>query len=260
MADSIVEYNNPAGRLLKIIQAFPATNSYVKIGQVADILGSASDWENVLNAVIDVRKEYQALEAQIEENKENEHKYKLYRENLGDIQKCVEGFMLNMVNSTGATMSNASAVIALKYMAVDLPQESFVPKDDIEELRRLCDELRDEIHCSQDLSKILKEWLLDLVRLMRDGIDRYKVRGSRGFRRQLYEMLGSMMANYEEVKAVKSSAPTIWEKMCKGFDLVVRFSENAEKGAKVLKNIHKVLSFVWGEDTSPPMLEGPTNG
>jgi hypothetical protein len=142
-------------------------------------------------------------------------------------------------------------------MAIDLPQEETIAPEEIEEIRRLCDELRNEIHNSKTLNKTLKEWLLDLVRMMRDGIDRFKIRGSRGFRKELYQMLGSMLVHYEDVREVAKEEPGIWAKMMRGLDWVGRASERFEKVSKPLKLVYRAIEYFSGGGSTPLQLQGP---
>ena len=162
-----------------------------------------------------------------------------------------------MQNNLISITPHPSAVTALRYMAVDLPQEEAFVENEIAEIRRLCDELQNEIENSETLNKTLKEWLLDLVRMMRDGIDRFKIRGSRGFRKELYQMLGSMVVHYENVKKVAEKEPGIWTKMMQGLDRVCRAAERFEKVKKVLTIAYKAIEYFSGGGATPLQLESP---
>ncbi len=249
------DYDNPAGRLFKVLTELG--QGQIKSDQLAVKLGTSSDWESLLNAMVEMRKEYVLLEAAVSDFKDNPHKLAHYKEDLTHIKSAIDGININLQNNHVQITPNPQALTALKYMAVDLPQEEAVTPDEIAAIRKLCDELRAEIENSQTLNKTLKGWLLDLVRMMRDGIDRFKIRGSRGFRKELYQMLGSLMVHYGNIKEVKEKEPGIWMKMMQGLDWVCRAAERFEKVGKALKWGYKAIEFFSGGGETPLQLEGP---
>ncbi|HKI21507.1 MAG TPA: hypothetical protein VKA15_26665 [Isosphaeraceae bacterium] len=93
--------------------------------------------------------------------------------------------------------------------------------------------------------------------MMRDGIDRFKIRGSRGFRKELYQMLGSMLVHYEDVREVAKKEPGIWTKMMQGVDRVCRAAERFEKVKKGLTIAYKAIEYFSGGGSTPLQLESP---
>jgi len=78
------DYNNPAGRLLKILTdlgAGPITRE-----ALATKLGTSSDWGSIFNGLAELRKEYELLEAAVSEFGENPHKLSQYKEDLAAIK------------------------------------------------------------------------------------------------------------------------------------------------------------------------------
>jgi hypothetical protein len=249
------DYQNPAGRLLKIFAELGSAP--MNIEAFAAKLGTPNEWGSIFNGLAGMRKEYELLETAVSDFKDNPHKLAQYKDDLGLIKKTLNAMTLSVANGNVQFTPDAAAITALKYMAIDLPQEELVAPDEIEDIRRLCAELQKEIETSQTLNKTLKEWLLDLVRMMRDGIDRFKIRGSRGFRKELYQMLGSMLVHYEDVKEVAKKEPGIWTKMMQGVDRVCRASERFEKVGKALTVAYKAISYFSGDDSNPLQLPGP---
>jgi len=247
------DYHNPAGRLLRVLTDLG--QGACTREQFAARLGTPNDWCSILNTLAEMRKEYDLLETAVSEFKDNPHKLANYKEDLAAINTAVNNISINMANNQVQVFPVQAAIIALKYMAVDLPQEDALAQDEIEEIRTLCDELRAEIEKSQTLDKRLKEWLLDLVRMMRDGIDRFKIRGSRGFRKELYQMLGSIMVHYEDVKEVKKENSGLWTKMMLGLDRVCRAAERFEKVKVALTIAHKAIEYFSGGGSAPLQLE-----
>ena len=182
MAAEPFEYNNPAGRIYQNFKALATSNnSPVQMSQLVKLLGIEENSESVMVAIMGIREDFDLLRSTIEEVKDNPAKYSLWIENLADIEKSLSSFIINMTAKTCQYNIIHSATVALRFIAADLRKEESVPADELEQLRRMCDELRQEIADSNDLTNPLKAWLLDLVRLMRDAIDRYKIRGNRGF-------------------------------------------------------------------------------
>jgi hypothetical protein len=132
------------------------------------------------------------------------------------------------------------------------PQEEQSPIDESEHVRKLCDELRAGTLGSKDISKTLRDWLLDMVRAMRDGIDRYQIRGARGLRQRLHEVLGSLMLNWKLAEEVKKKAPTIWTRFIGGIEVVEKVSRFAEHSTKMLGAVMKAIEHFGG--TSTPSL------
>lgn len=249
------DYNNPAGRLFKVLTELG--QGQIKSDQIAAKLGTLSDWESLLKAMVEMRKEYVLLEAAVSDFKDNPYKLDHYKEDLAHIKSAIDGIIIDIKNNQVHVTPNPQALTALRYMAVDLPQEEAVTPDEIATIRKLCNELQAEIENSQTLNKTLKEWLLDLVRMMRDGIDRFKIRGSRGFRKELYQMLGSIMVHYGDIKEVKEKEPGIWMKMMQSLDWACRAAERFEKVGKALRWGYKAIEFFSSGGATPLQLEGP---
>jgi len=178
----------------------------------------------------------------------------LWSEQLSDINKSISQFVINVQANACSANVVPSAIVALKFMAADLPVEEAITVDELERLRKLCDELRSEILNAKELAPALKEWLLDLVRLMRDGIDRYRIRGSRGLRRQFHEMLGSLVSHEQMVANIKKEKPDIWMKVMNGFEVILRMAQFVEKGSKALEYVWTVIESWSGNTPSSPML------
>ena len=249
----MARYNNPAGRLWEIFTNL-SQNTNGKRSQLASQIGVSDTWAAISKAVLDIYAEYEVLKESTEQYKDNPSKYNLYLSKLPIIAECVNGFNLNMKNNTyNATVSSA-ALVALEFMGADLPQEES-RRDELGELRKLCDELQNEIHKSS-LNKSLKAWLLDLVRLMRDGIDRYQIRGSRGLRREFHEMLGSIIVHYNNTEEIKRESPTTWEKVKRGFKLFVSLSCGTEQIFRSVDHVRKAIGFLTGDQSPASTIEG----
>ena len=251
----VPDCHNPAGRLLKVFAELGSGG--IERKKLAHALGAVDDWGSVFNALVEMPKEYDLLEVVVSEFKDNPPKAAQYKDDLVKIKKTLDCINISCAQGNAHFTSDGEALTALKYMAIDLPQEETLAPDEIEKIRKLCDELRNEIEKSQTLTKALKEWLLDLVRMMRDGIARFKIRGSRGFSKELYEMLGSILIHYEDSREVVKKEPGIWTKMMEGVDWICRAAERFEKVRKTLAVAYKMIAHVSGGGSTPLQLPGP---
>jgi hypothetical protein len=249
----MLEYTNPAGRLWTILKRISEKQN-ADLKHLAVCFGVPNTWDSVLQAIKDLEAEFQLLEGMVEGYKDNKKKHALHSSKMGDIKKSLNQLTLNIGANNYVWNILPSAIVALEFMAADMPEEQGVGLNELEEIRRLCEELRTEIHGCDSLNRTLKEWLLDLVRLMREGIDRYQIRGSRGLRRQFHEMIGSMVDNYDLLKEVKEKGPTVWQKVSKVVELVHKASELGQKATKALGFVTKLVKFFGGETPTPPML------
>jgi len=249
----MLEYTNPAGRLWTILKRISEKQN-ADLKHLAACFGVPDTWDSVLQSINDLEAEFQLLEGMVAGYKDNQKKHALHSSKMGDIKKSLNQLTLNIQTNSYMWNIVPSAIVALEFMAADMPEEQGAGPNELEEIRRLCEELRTQIHACDSLNKTLKEWLLDLVRLMREGIDRYQIRGSRGLRRQFHEMIGSIVDNYDLVKEVKEKEPTVWQKMGKGVELMLKVSEVGEKATKALGFVSKLVKFFGGESPTPPML------
>jgi hypothetical protein len=113
-------------------------------------------------------------------------------------------------------------------------------------IRVLVNELRAEIESATEFSQSVRAWLLDLVRIIRDSLDRYAIRGSRGIRRQFSTLLGELMRNWGTAEKVKEKKPGIWEKITTAIDVMDKVSSLAEKCAPAVTFAQKYLPVFKG--------------
>ncbi len=123
---------------------------------------------------------------------------------------------------------NQTGVVAMRFIAADLPQDEEPTENEIETLRTIVSELQSEIESSEVFSKSVREWLLDLVRVIRDSIDRFAIRGSRGMRKQFSLLLGELIQNYDLAQKVQSQKPTVWQRFMAAIDVMNKLASLAE--------------------------------
>ena len=248
MAAEPFEYNNVAGRLYQNFKDISKSNgNAVQFGQFTKNLGIPEDWDAILTALMQMRQDFNELQEIVNDTEaSNAAKFSLWKDKLNDINTSILSFQCNMLNKSCSMNIIPGAIISLQFIAADLPKEELVSVDDLEQLRKLCDELRSEILAADGLSRDLKNWLLDLVRLMRDSIDRYKIRGNKGLRRQLHEMLGSLLDHEAYAEETKKKAPTIWVRLMGGLESMCKMGKYAEAGDKTIGYVMKAIEQLTG--------------
>jgi hypothetical protein len=248
------EYINPAGRILAVLEKLANTpNGNLK--QLATCFGAnQTDRIAILALLTDLRSEFALLQESIEQFQDNEQKFTLYAQNLPEVEKSIDSLVVLMANEQYQSHVEPTAVVAPRFIAADLPQEETPSTDELAQLRDMIGELQQFIEQSEELSRSIQNWLLDLVRLMRDGLDRYRIRGARGLRRQFHTMLGDLMDNYEFVQQVQKSKSPIWQKLCAAMDLMIKLSVLHEKYRPAIEVVRRAIPF-WSdvaEDAGEP--------
>ena len=233
----MIEYNNSAGRILDIIQKFgPLSGRNLKLNNIAEIFGVTSNWSAILIAIRDLQDEYELLCNEIEQVKDDPAKYSLYKKNLPDIKKSITSFNINLAAGSCQCSIVDTSITALQFIAVNFPQDEAANENDIQSIRDLVNELQQEIENSDVFSKSVREWLLDLVRVIRDSIDRFQIRGSRGMSKQLSLLVGELFSHYDIIKEVQEKGPDIWKQLTFGINLM-------NKLATLAKHAHTAVSF-----------------
>ncbi len=140
-----------------------------------------------------------------------------------------------------------------QFIVAYLWQGEQVLSGELEHVRRSRDELSEENLDSSDVHKVLKPWLPDLVRAMRDATDRYQMRRTRGLQHQLQEALGSPVLKEEHVNGAQKEAPTISIRLMDGMNWVEKISRLVEHMMKAVGVVTKAIEYFSGTSSpSPP--------
>lgn len=220
----MAQYNNAAGRILAVLERVKAVKNPMEFAGFCKALGVEKSWSSALTAVTDLQDEFETLRSEIEGITDNPAKVDLFKTNLAEIEASVRGFHLQMRDNRCQYNIHDSAVVALRFIAADLPQEADADPDDLGRIRDVVSELQKEIEDSDTFGPMVREWLLSLVRIIRDSLDRFAVRGARGMRRQLSSLVGELYMNYGQAQKVKEQTPGIWQKIMTGLDRMAKLS------------------------------------
>lgn len=241
----MAEYNNAAGRILSIFEKLsPKSGQSYKLAEFAKAFGVAADWPTILLSYCGIREEYDVLVADIDQIKDNPAKYELYRKNLPDIESSIKSFNFAINGDNATCQISPTGLVALRFIAADLSQDEEASDDDLKTLRQLVSDLQAEIEATDIFSKLMKEWLLDLVRVIRDSVDRYAIRGSKGMRRQFSVLLGELMQNYDFAEKTKTEKPSIWSKITSAIDIMNKIASLAEKCRPAITFGQKLLPYM----------------
>lgn len=244
-----IEYNNPAGRILFVFERLAKSNSG-NFTQFAELFEIDKDCDSILAAVADIRAEFRLLSDQIDQITDNPGKLSLYKTNLPEVEASVNSFTLSIAKA-GTYQCNIAptAIVALRFIAADLEQEEAADGNDLESLKTAITELQTHILDNEELTPALRTWLLDLVRLMRDGIDRFQIRRGRGMRTQFHAMLGDLMGHYDAVQTIKAEHPGAWARLSTAMDTMIKLAVFREKYKPALEMVRRAIPF-FGEGES----------
>jgi hypothetical protein len=256
MSDLILENNNPAGRLWYRLSILKEIQGVGQLANVAKRLNVPENWDAMLLAATELRREFDLLEEIVEGVKDEKRKYNLWKKGLEEVRKSVSSFNFNMPANTMAFTIAPEALFYLTYISADLAQEDEVPPDELENIRKLCDDLRQEIQGSSEMPTLLKIWLLEMLRAMREGIDCYQIRGKRGLRSRLNQVVGSLVLNMEFVNEAKKDSPKVMERFWSLVEKTEKLSRLAEHGTKALEFAQKVVGIFSGPSSLPPPSAG----
>lgn len=221
--------------------------------EAAVVLGVEAAPEQVWRAFADLREELAVMTAQIDEHfAENTAKHALYSKHLPEIEKSISSFMLNFRGQNIDCHIDPSAVVSLRFMAADLPQEEASKDEDVAGLRSQVDELWKAIHNTPTLPQHLRKWLLELVRIMRDGLDRYAIRGGRGLKKELTELVGQLTMNKATVEELKATSPGLLQRVAQITDVMVKVATLGEKLKPAISYAYKLIGCESGSTSGVP--------
>lgn len=201
------EFNNSAGRLIRLLEMLPSQYSYFDTITKFYTPATSPEPEMQGRAYLDfmglVGKSFDAFLTDIENSP-----------NIPDLTRGLIKEGLTNLAQYAFTNSPASAPrklqdaeLALVRMAGSmLDMEPDLPESDVDSIRESIESLRKELE-KADLTKSARQALLELVRLSRNALDHYNIYGAQGFRKAFKKMLSELMEVYlhEGAEVTKSS-------------------------------------------------------
>lgn len=235
---SILTYS-AAQRLLSVFE-FLTRNKSGKFADLASCLGVSSDIPSVMSEVGLLYVQMDAISRDIEAFSDSPSQQgigNLFQNDLMGIRKSLQSLSLNPKNSSYGSEIDPTSLVALRYIEAALPKEQLKSEDEIAEIRTKIAEIQSDVETSRELPKVLREWLLDLVRMMRDGIDRYCIRGTRGLREQLRSIVGELCLSQGVSKEVKQTKPEIWTVISTVMTAFIKMADLTEKYGPAIETV-----------------------
>tara|TARA_B100000959_G_C14990065_1_gene627455 strand:- start:1595 stop:2323 length:729 start_codon:yes stop_codon:yes gene_type:complete len=239
-----IKYLNSAGRLLAILQNLKEGEG---IGHqlVPIMLGLDSSTGNNISidgvkALTELHNLYATFLQDIEDA------------DLGDDERAVlqngltslESLMYPLAVNQGARKVSEAEKALLEVCATRLQKESPISKEDIAEIRKSIDMLKETIE-ENTTSEVLRTILLELVRLSEDSLNRYNIYGAKGLKRAFKNMLSEVAEIYLQDKEsegdIKKSVT--WTKLIAHLKL---FDSVASKTLKYRPLLEKASQFLIG--------------
>ena len=244
-------YQNSAGRLLAILNASPAGQSYLDfIPKLFDGIPGKTLEENqqaCLSGLMEIHKLYLEFRQDMFDAEISEQQRKVVLSGLASLQQSIYPVQLN----SGYRAPTEAEKSLLEVAATIIPQEAELQRDDIEKIRESVTALRALVEDAK-IPPTIRKVLLDLIRISENAISRYNIHGARGLRKAFKEMLAEAAMSYglasgegEREVLKKSGAWAAMVRTLKAFD---------ETASRLLK--YKPLL----ESASQLLLGGPGFG
>ncbi|MBL8855393.1 MAG: hypothetical protein JNK57_15610 [Planctomycetaceae bacterium] len=233
------EYNNSPARLHRLfLELFKKSGTKVNRSRLAKAFCVADEWPSLFQAYCDLLDEFESLKKAVDDLPISP-KREMYLNELPDIQLSLNSFIFSQKNDDCYFEIKENAVRALQFMSVD---EFFVRsqdanEDDLHRIRQIVSELQTEIEQSTEFSRGMKEWLLDLVRVMRDSLDRYANRGTRGMRKHFAMLLGELALEHGYREDLDRRRPLVWLKFLEGMALISSIANIFETGLNLIEKL-----------------------
>lgn len=244
----MVKTNNPAGRLLQILEQFSE--------QRRDAFNSRSNrdaWKNILEletendteifqAVLCVNELVRDTKVMIGSAAPNPQ---LYLKCFDKIEKAVFPRELDKDFDVSMRLIDDAVLQSLQFSCELL--SSFYDEGDVtkEELSSILDDVEalfEQTH-SSGLDNDVKTFILESLEAIRRSISHYKIYGAKGLRSAFQLTLGGVVANKEELSSSKENAPTLLKNIGTLLTKLDSATAMAFKAKKVLSNSLSLLGF-----------------
>lgn len=217
--------NNSAGRLHDILTKLKQKGN---LDEFRVALG-LPDMRFASFGVYHLFREFTQLKRDVEILRGNSNKWNIYQQELPGIEAMIGTVSVSAAGGNYQYNQNPTAMQSLRYIATDLPEEESTPQAEINDVSSRIRQLEKSITSNSELTRTIRNWLLELCRAMHDGLAKYQIRGSRGLREGLHETLGSIIDNRDLVDDVKEEEPSIWLAITQAIDAVMTISALKEK-------------------------------
>ena len=221
------EFNNRAGRLHDVLSHLKefGNNANHPIQHLIKKLNLTDNPEAVLTAIADLHVEFEQLIDEIEDRSELDPATEKYLEDMQTIGKSIGSITYTPTQAHFSCNISNEAITALKYISFVLPSEPTAKKTDLDSILELASRMKEIVHETEDFKGEFRRWLLELILIIENSVNRYKIRGSRGIKKQMASTIGELRLNFAEVKGkVEKKQPELWKYLNQGVLLLLNLS------------------------------------
>lgn len=193
-----IRYHNPAGRLLALFSRISPQDAALKLRFIlAKAYGIPPESPEIYNLLVGMRECYEEIAAWCELNSREGH---LWRRTLPKLEIVACPTQIDLAANDYVQLGLPAVMYFLESIAEAMAQEAEMVKDELVELKNQLAAVADAVNRAE-LSAGLRRWLLELLRMMREAIDRYEISGARGLRKTFYRLVGELREVYEDRKS-----------------------------------------------------------
>ena len=125
-----------------------------------------------------------------------------------------------------------TVLFSLEALIHDVDEETELEPDEFTAINNALTQLF-ELVCHADISKKLKDWILNWLSAIRTSIDRYRISGTKGLQEALIRIQGEAQFFHPAFREVKKKAPAVYEQLFELFDKICKATEIAERCRKL---------------------------
>lgn len=221
----MVKYDNPAGRLHKILTEARNVPNKAVIEVWAQVLGAQpGNKTDIIRRVSLMQELFDDIKIKIANidgiNKE------LYLSRFNELEAVIKSTNYDAGwDGIKAHLSDA-AMISLAHCAEALSRfgETLIDENEFTELLNDIDALSEKLR-SSSISKPLQHIIIDLLETMRRSISEYRIRGAEGMKREFAYCLGVLLQNHVQLKAEETKDEVgIFGKIFSKFNQLITFA------------------------------------
>ncbi|MCP5004013.1 MAG: hypothetical protein GY941_08740 [Planctomycetes bacterium] len=239
-----LEYENSAGRLLSILnglkQSQPANIQLIPIFALGPIRKGRKGTAQGIKAITELQLLYIKFLSDLDDTQIGSDEKRVLLKGLSSLESLV---YIPAFNSPLRLASEAEKAI-LEVCATKLSHENRPTEDELKNITKSISNLN-KIILDSNVSTILKNILLELIRLSDDSIKRYHIYGAKGLKKAFKGMLAEVAEIYmlEETEAHKITKSKEWKA---AFEHIKLFDSVASRVNEYKPLIESATQFLLG--------------
>jgi hypothetical protein len=216
-----IKYNNQAGRILAVINFALSQDENRNTSEVwASVFSDGIDKEGDKISPNNFPELYYRLAqlneslAEVEETTRRllPDDVHLYNKDFSKLKLAFAPKSLDKNFSTIKPLLTEAGIMAVELCAKALPKEADVTKEELAAILESVHALRKQVLGSAELSKVVKEWILELLAAVARSVELYSLRGNRKLKAALASLVGEIYLHSQATQELKAKHPTIYER------------------------------------------------